>query len=376
MVGQCGLGQEREDATTVVVHDHEHHREPTLVHPEQSVAVVEEAEVTTEGDGRYITARGNAERGRHEAVDPVHPAVRVHVHPEAWCGEGLQVADRHARRHDEVGPFGETGHHIARDPAFEQLVGTVEHGIDPRAQVVLGVLPRDEPTVVGPTVERTETVEAVGERVQERLTIGHDHVDRGATRIAPPSIRVDEEGRHRAQPAGGRLPRERRTELHDQIGPESIGENGIARDRVVRRHHTRPGPQAGHRVREDRPACGRRAPSHGLDRHSGAPPGRHHALRAREDASCNAVQVSGFDDSCRPRATLAHGAPSARPGASTSGAPVGTSGSRNARFRCTGPGGVPSVSATRADASARQRAPLPARSVGGSTSQNHRGDRP
>ena len=38
--------------------------------------------------------------------------------------------------------------------------------------------------------------------------------------------------------------------------------------------------------------------------------------------------------------------PAARPGASTNGAPVGTSGSRNGRLRWTGPAGTPVATAT------------------------------
>ena len=48
-----------------------------------------------------------------------------------------------------------------------------------------------------------------------------------------------------------------------------------------------------------------------------------------------------------------HGRPSDRPGASTERAPVGTSGSRNGRFKCTGPAGGPSDSAT----ATRERTP-------------------
>src|SRR5205823_15093846 len=45
------------------------------------------------------------------------------------------------------------------------------------------------------------------------------------------------------------------------------------------------------------------------------------------------------------RVTVVHGRPSARPGASTSGAPGGTNGSRNATLSWTGPAGGPTDSA-------------------------------
>ena len=69
------------------------------------------------------------------------------------------------------------------------------------------------------------------------------------------------------------------------------------------------------------------------------------------------------------------GRPSVRPGASTSGAPVGTSGSRNGRLRCTGPGRQLSDSATARHASARQTAPRRVGRSGGPGSQNQRRQR-
>ena len=59
-----------------------------------------------------------------------------------------------------------------------------------------------------------------------------------------------------------------------------------------------------------------------------------------------------------PGARAVHGRPSDRPGASTSGSPLGTSGSRNGRLRCTGPAGGPDAVADRAR---RELPPLGAR---------------
>ena len=78
------------------------------------------------------------------------------------------------------------------------------------------------------------------------------------------------------------------------------------------------------------------------------------------------------DGARSPGACAVHGRPSDRPGASTSGAPVGTNGSRNGRFRCTGPGGGPTATPAARDASARHSAPTPGRSSGTPASKNHR----
>ena len=63
-------------------------------------------------------------------------------------------------------------------------------------------------------------------------------------------------------------------------------------------------------------------------------------------------------------------------GASTSGSPVGTSGSRKARLRCTGPGGGPSASAAARAATDRHDTAAPGWSSGTPASQNQRTARP
>jgi len=70
--GPVGLGKEREDSPAVVVDDHERAIDPAIDSAEQTVRVVEEAEVAEQPDDRTIpvrgAGRGNAEHGRREAV--------------------------------------------------------------------------------------------------------------------------------------------------------------------------------------------------------------------------------------------------------------------------------------------------------------------
>ena len=94
--------------------------------------------------------------------------------------------------------------------------------------------------------------------------------------------------------------------------------------------------------------------------------------RGRSATRWASASSTSTDGARTPGALAVHGRSSERPGASTSSSPVGTSGSRNGRFRCTGPATGPSAAPTAREASARHAAPTPGRSVGTSGSWNQR----
>ena len=106
--------------------------------------------------------------------------------------------------------------------------------------------------------------------------------------------------------------------------------------------------------------------------HARAPAGDHEPAWGRADRAAASASSIPSLGARTPGARAVHGRPSERPGASTSGEPVGTSGSRNGRLQCTGPAGGPSASATVRAAIARHAAPAPSWSSGTPASQNQR----
>ena len=137
----------------------------------------------------------------------------------------------------------------------------------------------------------------------------------------------------------------------------------MRQQRFVGRDRVRPGAEAGDRVGEHRPARGAREPRSRSRSRCPHPSPRRAALsdaRARARRARCTVAVSAGRGVV---AVAVHGAPSGRPGASTSAAPVGTSGSRNGRLRCTGPAGGPWAAANARHAIARHVAPAPSIAV-------------
>ena len=101
VLGQVGLGQEREDAATVIVDHDEGDVEPAARGAEEAVRIVQEAQIAEERHDRTRRRGGHAKRGRDEAVDTVHAAIGEEPDAVTRRGEALDVAHRHARRDNE-----------------------------------------------------------------------------------------------------------------------------------------------------------------------------------------------------------------------------------------------------------------------------------
>ena len=109
--GRLGLGQEREDAAAAVVDDDERGVDAAVGRTEQAVAVVQEAEIAEQRDGRRRAPnqpRSRA-RSRRNRRCRSRPRLAWKVHAVARRGEALDVAHRHARRDHERGAVGKRG---------------------------------------------------------------------------------------------------------------------------------------------------------------------------------------------------------------------------------------------------------------------------
>ena len=102
------LGQEREDAAAVVVHQHDRGRQAVQARGDQRVEVVEERDVADDqGDGAAGHRRG-PERRRDDAVDAVGAAVRADGDRAVGGREpGVHVADRHGAAGPQDGAVGQ-----------------------------------------------------------------------------------------------------------------------------------------------------------------------------------------------------------------------------------------------------------------------------
>ena len=219
--------------------------------------------------------------------------------------------------------------------------------------------------------KRRSPAERVGDRPKQQLRVGRHQLGRGPRRIEPRAVGIDEHLRDRGlQPRGRDLAREARRRARRD--PGGARRRSRARAAALRRSRSRTAASAA--ARWDRRARASPRPRRSERRWPAPPahPTRERATRAdvrtssasRATSAGAGARVAGVD--------TVHGRPSGRPGASTSGEPVGTSGSRNGRFKCTGPAGGPSDSATARHASERHTAPTPGSSIGGPGSQNQR----
>ena len=208
---------------------------------------------------------------------------------------------------------------------FERRVGIVEHAVDRGPRPRLRSLPPRSPRR-GRRVRRSERV---GDGAEQRLGIGDDPLarPRGAGRA---THRRDRRRPARIGPSSHAfaiLLVERRADAHHEIGSVRAGERR-RRAAAPRTSRSRRGPSAGREIgsastgqpaavgeprRRSRPRTSAPQPATTTPR-SGA--------RARVAAS-RRRPAAGVGARAATRRRV-HGAPSGRPGASTSGAPVGT----------------------------------------------------
>ena len=289
---------------------------------EQPAGVVEEGEVAAQGDDRPVAvaaAGGHPEDGGHEPVDAVDAPVGVEPQAPAGPGEGLDVADGHARPDHQRRAVGEAG----RPGRGRSGPRTGRRRRRASRRWRPGRRPRPRRHAVQPRRPAGAAVrlQPVGEGVEEGAGVGDHPLRRAPVGVEPGPVGVDEDpGDVGVEPAGGHLAGEGGADVEDQVGPEPVGhrrdpqEGVVGGDGVGAAAHARDG------VGQHRPAGGGREP---LD-HVGAdaptpsppPPGpggrpppppparparRRRAGRGRPRSSPTGVRPSGRR---RPRATV------------------------------------------------------------------------
>ena len=283
----------------------------------QRAGVVDEGDVADEGHRGLAGAQGDPDRRRQDTVDAVGTAVGVGRRRRS--AEPLQVADRHRGGHDDLRRRRAVGRDEAGDGRFgERRLRAEDCGRSwrrrRRRRRAIGRSQSGSPAparAVANAPQRTGA-EAAGDEV-----VGVDHA-------RPPDLHDD--GARSGDPLGQHLRRRRSTEADDDLRP-LVGEPVVAQEGVVGRDGAGDVAAPGHRRR---PATAnrslRRTRRRRRDRVS-----RHRRARDRARGAWSSTSSSG---------TSAAGAAAAsrvrwRRGGSGPGSP--TSGSRNGRFRWTGP---------------------------------------
>ena len=317
---------------------------PRSASAEQGVGVVEEGDVADEHRGRAARAEGDADGGGHHAVDAVGAPVGVApATPVAGRGVPLDVAHRHRRRHHERGArraarrrtvagdagLGELG--VARRARRSMAAGGRGVGGPPRRPADRAAVRR--PARPSPTRASRPAPAHAARRDRRRAARPRS---RSGSNQAPSASTPTCQAPSR-RPATGRAP------------STPAARRGAARPRAEGAGDAvRAGPR---RSGDDRRRRGRGSPLRGsasTGQPSGAGQRECTASGSPMPPPATITPAAGVDaageprrcrrgSATRPRRRSCHGAPAGRPApAARPGSP--TSGSRNARFRCTGPG--------------------------------------
>ena len=256
---------------------------------------------------------------------PATPRLASTVRSPPRHGQPVDVADRRRGPQHQQRPEGQRGDDVPRQPGGGQPRRGVEHGVDggpdraatprrhPAAQSA-STVPASSGASGNPTPTRALDRPASGHRGRPRrspprLRVGEQRGDRPGQRRPPDD---DARARAGARPAS-RAPEQQRPAAQARRGPRPAARLGDHRPAgPAGELARRPGPRT--------PARRRRPPA-------SAPPDRR---RGRARPAWAAPPSTGR----RPR-----GRPTGRPAPPASSS--GISGSRSARFRCTGPGSRP-----------------------------------
>ncbi len=127
------VGQQVEDATAVVVEDHDGEgREGFAIADDQTGHVVHDREVTRQGRRRTGTGQGDADRRGGEPVDPRRPAVAEDAQVRAGGHDLVEVADRQGGGDDEGAVGGHGGRDVTRHPELRRRRRPVQRRVDRR----------------------------------------------------------------------------------------------------------------------------------------------------------------------------------------------------------------------------------------------------
>ena len=108
IVRQIRLGQERKDATAVVVDQHHDQVQPVLAGSQQAIQVVIEGHVANDQHDRPDARGAGAQRAGDDAVDAVGAAIRQAAQRlSRGRQERIEVAHRHAIARVEQSAFGQ-----------------------------------------------------------------------------------------------------------------------------------------------------------------------------------------------------------------------------------------------------------------------------
>ena len=336
--------QVREDPAAVVVDDDE--RRGHRSRAEQTVRVVQEAQIAAQ---RRPSAPARCACATPTTVDtkpsmPLAPRFASTRNAGARRHAPLEGAHRQARRHDERAAVGQRGRDVARDAAFARdRRRRARASIAARPRVRPRASPRATSSATRPVRARRQPRRATRRRRPRTRSAaaccGSSHASSGSTSTCATPV----------EPRGRDLARERRADAHDEIGTVRARERVDAEQRLVRRDRVRTASAA---ARADRRATGQPAAAREARRdrrrHARAPPRDEQPAWMRAHERGEARDVGRRRLAASRRRARSTGARRRGPACRPAARPVGTSGSRNGRLRCTGPGG-------RADATRRPR---------------------
>jgi hypothetical protein len=218
-VQRCRLRQEREDAATVVVDDDDPQVGVAAGQRDERTAVVDERDVAEQHDRRC------ARRAPARAPSTARRRCRWRpgcVRPSPATAEPLEVADRHRRRHDQLGVVRQasatvraTAGSVSSEPASTVIIALGARSSAWRHRAIHGVAATSQ---TGEVVERCRTPRG-------HVAVGVDH---------PRAADLEHAARSRGRPLRQHLRRRRSTDPTMTSGSVGVGERLVPQQGVER----------------------------------------------------------------------------------------------------------------------------------------------
>ncbi len=246
LLGQGGrLREEREDAATIVVDDHDAQIGVATVERRERIAVVDEREVAQEHERRATNER-TPQRSTQHTVDAVGAPVGVGACETS--AEPLEVAHRHRRRDDQFVIGSNRVGEDSCDSRFREPVELSEQLHDGSVCDSVGRLPRSAPVAADLGSGLGCSQQRLDRDDRGNVVIGIDHA--GATDLDEHRTRVG----CPLGPLGEDLRRCRPTDPDDDVGEMVGGEALVAQERIGRRDRRWEVAEPGDRVGDHGPA--------------------------------------------------------------------------------------------------------------------------